>query len=638
MQKKISYSLVASFLLATTNLFSVENLDKITVTSATKSEQSIKDVTSNVEVITKEEIEERHFSTVVEALNSLPGVSVISNGGMGNTTSVLLRGMDSKRVLVLIDGIRYNDITGTSGAPFEHLMIDNIQQIEVVKGAQSGIWGADAGAGVINIITNGSKMGTHGEGIIEAGSFDSKKYGMNLSHRTEKYYLSGSVYETKTDGFSAQAPRYVNVNDLEDDGYKNVTANLKAGYNFDDANKIDLSHSIINARSEYDGCGNEKWKTSYGGYYSCTDTSIQKANNESYYSKTNDTFDSVNYNNINKYSKIDIYANKSVYDREYNGAEKYTGGANNGKIIGSKSEFDGSVKEYGLKSNIPYFNENSFVMVGTDYKTFEHENSINEKFDNKGLFVTNSNKFNNDKTIITESLRKDDYDKFNDKTTGKVGIKQYIWNELNVSSNYGTAYNVPTLYNLYSNYGNKDLNPESTKGYDVGVEYKGVSISYFDTKIDDMIDYNSAISKYGNLAGTSTIKGYELGYKKGVTDDTFLNLNYTRLFTEDANGEKLERRPNEQVGFSVDYYGIAKWHFNLNGQYIGDRIQYTYGTYNISAETGNYAVFNSVADYEINKTFSTYLKVNNIFDRYYQTIDGYATAERSAYVGLKAKF
>jgi vitamin B12 transporter len=330
-----------------------------------------------------------------------------------------------------------------------------------------------------------------------------------------------------------------------------------------------------------------------------------------------------------------------VYDREYNSIEKYTGGANAGKTLPAKNEFDGSVKEYGFKSNIPYLNENSFLILGTDYKTFEHENNINEKFDNKGLFVTNSNKFFENKTIITESLRKDDYDKFDDKTTGKIGIKQYIWNELNVSSNYGTAYNVPTLYQLYSppvgvyKVGNKDLTPESTKGYDIGAEYKGISLTYFNTKIDDMIDYKDG---YVNLTGTSTIQGYELGYKKNVIEDTFLNLNYTRLFTEDANGKKLERKPDDQIGWGVDYYGISKWHFNVNGQYIGDRIQYTTGTYNISAETGNYTVWNSVVNYEINKTYSTYLKVDNLFDKYYQTIDGYATAERSAYAGLKAKF
>lgn len=270
-----------------------------------------------------------------------------------------------------------------------------------------------------------------------------------------------------------------------------------------------------------------------------------------------------------------------------------------------------------------------------DYKTFEHKNELNEKYDNKALFLTNSNKFNDNKTIITESLRKDAYDKFDNKTTGKVGIKQYIWNELNVSSNYGTAYNVPTLYNLYSTYGNKDINPESSKSYDLGVEYKGISATYFHTKIEDMIDFDTNTYKYGNIDGTSTLKGYELAYKKDVLEDTFLNLNYTALSAEDNNGQELARRAKEQIGFGVDYYGIKNFHFNVNGQYIGDRYN---GVNKTGAETGNYTVWNSVINYDINKTYKAYLKVDNLFDKYYQTVDGYATEERSAYVGLKASF
>jgi vitamin B12 transporter len=328
-------------------------------------------------------------------------------------------------------------------------------------------------------------------------------------------------------------------------------------------------------------------------------------------STAKDKFSTISYQNKNNFATTDVYAKKSDFNREYyypayNYSDYYTG----------------TVKEYGLKTDIPYQNNNAFLVLGTDFKSFEHENDINEKYDNKAIFATNSNKFNDNKTIITESLRKDAYDKFDDKTTGKLGIKQYIWNELNVSSNYGTAYNVPTLYNLYSYYGNKDLNPESTKSYDLGVEYQGLSVTYFNTKIEDMIDFDSNTSKYKNLNGISTLKGSEIAYKKDVLKDTFVNLNYTHLITEDSKGEKLERRPDEQIGFGIDYYGISKWHFNLNGQYIGDRIQYAYGTYNISAETGNYTVWNSVVNYEINKTFSTYLKVDNLFDKYYQTIDG----------------
>ena len=171
MNNKLYISVAVACTLAANSLFAVENKDlgTITVSSATKSEQSIKDVTSNIKVITGVELEEKHVTNAVEALNLVSGISFTSNGGIGKAASVNVRGFDSKKVLVLIDGIRYNDHTGTSGARFEHLMVSDIEKIEIVKGAQSGVWGADATAGVINIITKSVKKGLHGSVNLETG-------------------------------------------------------------------------------------------------------------------------------------------------------------------------------------------------------------------------------------------------------------------------------------------------------------------------------------------------------------------------------------------------------------------------------------------------------------------------------------
>lgn len=153
-----------------------------------------------------------------------------------------------------------------------------------------------------------------------------------------------------------------------------------------------------------------------------------------------------------------------------------------------------------------------------------------------------------------------------------------------------------------------------------------------------MIDFNSGTWKYDNINGETTLNGLEVGYSQEVINDLLLNLNYTYVNAKDDKDKKLERRASDSYKLSMDYYGFAKWHLNLNGEYVGDRIQYTYGTYDVSARTGNYTVWNSVIDYEISKNLNAYVKLDNITDKYYQTIDGYATAARSAYVGLKATF
>ncbi len=607
-KKSTIVKLITSLLLST-NLYSSQELSIITVTSATKSEQSIQDVTSNIEVITKEEIDERHFTSVSEALNTLPGINVVSNGGLGKSTSIFMRGFNSQRILVLIDGIRYNDFTGINGARFEHLMISDIEQIEIIKGAQSGIWGADANAGVINIITSSAKNGTNGNINLEYGSYNTKKLNLKVSHKNDKYDISLGIIRLDSDGFTAVAPKERDIDDFEDDGYENTTINFKAGYNFNSDNRLELSHNRINTKSEYDNAA-------FGS------TIEQKANGAGYILETKNHYSSLNYINKNKFSDLKVYANYTKIDRD--------------DKKGWTKQFDGSMKEFGLNAKISYA-KNSFVLAGVDYKSSTHKNSIDKTLKNKGTFITNSTNF--DKFIFTQSLRYDIYDLFNNKTTGKLGIRYNHNKDLYFTSNIGTSYNVPTFYKLYDGFaGFSNLQPESTKSYDFTIGYKGLNLTYFYNKIDDMIEYNSNTFKYFNMNENITLKGFELAFKKEVIDNLLLNLSYTYTDVKDENNKQLQRRAKDSVKFGFDYYGIKDFHLNLNGEYVGDRIQYDFGTYNISAKTGNYTIWNSVINYDINYDFKVYLKLDNLLNKRYQTIDGYATAERSAYIGMRYSF
>ena len=606
MQKKISTSLVASLLLATTNLFSAQSLETITVTSATKSTQSIKDVTSNIEVITKEEIEEKHFTTVTQALSTLSGINVISNGGLGNSSSVFIRGMDSRRILVLIDGVKFQDPSNTGGASFEHLMINDIERIEVVKGPQSGIWGADASAGVINIITKNNEEGTHTSVNTEFGSFQTKKYGMSVSNKTKKYDMGLSANRVLTDGFSSQVPYGDNPDDYVKNGYRNTTVNLKGGYNLTDSDRISANFNNINSLTQYDGN---------------TPNQTKRSDNES-------NLYSIAYNKIYNNHDVKLKYDISKFEKEQLEAS----------AAYEVKNYNGETQIVELSDTIKYFDNDNFIIgvnrEQTDVDYTKGNNVTNDDANiNKAIFLTNTNTC--DKLIITESLRRDDYSTFNISNTGKIGAKYYILEDLSLSGNYGTAFNAPNLIQVLNPWGitNPDLEPEKTKGYDLSVNYKAITVTYFENKVENLINWKN--SQYQNIEGTSTLKGYELAYKKAVIEDTFLNLNYTALDAEDSKGDDLARRAKNQVGFGVDYYGIDRFQFNVNGQYIGDRFDRANKT---GAETGNYTVWNSVINYDISKTYKAYLKVDNLFDKYYQTIDGYATAERSAYLGLKANF
>ena len=612
--KKINLSLVASFLIAT-NLYSQTTLDEISITSATKSEQKLKDVTANVDVITAQEIEDRKFKTVIEALNSLSGVSISSNGGVGQTGSIYLRGMDTHRVLILVDGVRFNDITSPKGsANIEHLMINDIERIEVIKGAQSSIWGADSSAGVINIITKNAKDGTHGNATVEYGRYNSKTAKANISHKNENFDAKLSAIRVDTDGFSAISPnKSSNAKIYEKDGYENTSTNIKLGYNFNETNRVSTSYELIDSKLNIDDFFNKN-----------------PNNKDSTKNKTH--LANIMYENRNDIAITKIYTNYTDIKR-----------TSTNTFV---PDYKGFIKEYGVNTSIDYLNSSNLTF-GADYKKFEDKKIVEDftnenrvkNYNNKGIFITNTNKFFDDRTILTEALRYDRYSDFENKTTGKIGIKQYIIKELNISANYGTGYNVPNLYQLHDVWaGNNILQPEKTKSYDVGFEYKGFSVTYFNTKIKNIIDYNYNTWSYEQMHGISKIKGTEIAYKNSIIDDVFLNLAYTNLSAKDENGKELLNRPINKFNFGVDYYGLKDFHFNINGEYIGSRESVNYIYSNNRTKTGNYTIWNTVVDYDINKTFSTYLKLDNIFDKDYQIVDGYATSQRAAYVGLKASF
>lgn len=571
-------------------------LDPIVVT-ATKTEQSIKNITSNVDIITAQELDEKHITSVAEALNLISGVSVVSNGGLGKSTSVFLRGFDSKRVLVLIDGVRYNDNTDSiNGASFENLMVNEIEQIEVIKGAQSGIWGSEASAGVINIITKKASFGTTVDTHMGYGSFNTKKYGASVAHKTDKYEIGIGADKIKSTGFTSYAPRYADINNYEDDGYKNTTLNIKGSYNFDGTNTLRLAHTDIDSYNEYDISG-----TNSAGSY----TKKEKLSQIAYENKTG-------------IALTKLHTNRSTFKRDYSTGSKYYG----------------AVNEYGVTSEISYAADD-FILIGGDYKLFEQLNQVNKNFTEKALFATNSNAFN-DRLILTESVRKDNYDAFNDKTTGKLGIKYNFDSETFLSSNFGTGYNVPTLYQLFDGtYGNTALKSEDTRSYDLSFGYNGFEITYFYNRVNEMIDYDFTISKYNNINGTSTLKGFEAGYKKEVAEGILLSLNYTRLSAKNQQGQNLRRRAKENLKFGVDYYGLNKWHFGVNGEYVGSRYD---SDNDLGGQSGKYTVASSVVNYDLTKKIRIYGKIDNITNKYYQSVNNYATSPRAYYTGLEVSF
>lgn len=613
-KKLLKVSIVASLLL-TSKLLAVEELSEILVVSASKSEQLIKDITANVEIITEDEIEEKNYTSVVEILNTLPGISFSRNGGIGSSTNLYVRGMDNNRTLILIDGIKFKDHSSIGGTDIANLMITDIQRIEIIKGAQSGIWGADAAAGVINIITKKAKGGVSIGLSSEYGSFNTKKIQSNISYANEIFDLNLTVQRLTSDGFTSKTIKNEDIKKFEDDGYENTTLNLNTNYYINPKSKIKFGFMEIDSLSEYDLSGpNDK-------------TMKNDANSRIY-----------NFKYEQEYKKHFITAK---YD--YSEIKRDQIGATFG-VKDTKSKN----KNLEIMDRI-YYSKKDFVLLGSGINedkinyTKVDESKKQAKNQGKFLYLTNSNFW--DKWIFTESFRYDNYDNFENKLTGKIGTKYAISNDFVLNSNFGTSYSVPLLIKNINPWGNTnfDIEPEEGKSFDFGFEYKKLKVTYFYQKITNLIDWydptpndytnNDAI--YKNEDGESTIKGIEVSYEYEILDDLLINLNYTKLNAENEEGKFLANRAKDEIKTSFDYYGFSKFHINLNSQYIGDRYS---SLDEKGTQTGRYTIWNTVVNYKIDDNIRTYVKVNNIFDKDYEVINGYATVPQSIYVGLKVKF
>lgn len=604
-------------------LYAQTTFDDVIVNASVRSDMALADVPDAIMVITAPMLENAHASTLQEALERLGHIAATSNGGPGQPTGFLLRGFDAKRVLVLIDGVRYNDVTGLSGAQYNFIHLDDVERIEIIKGSQSSVWGADASAGVINIVTKRAKKGYHANFDAALGSFKTRQGAIGLSYGAGRFDLSaGAAYHT-TQGFSAAEPAKGTENygqsgeslGWDNDAYRNRSYNAKAGFNITTDDRLEAQLRIIDAYVEYDaaaGMDAQNIDDPFGYGMS------------NYYSNNKNSFYSAAYSHRDNVNDLSLRYNLSTFERDQFGG------------------YEGEVSEVLLQDLIAY-GESAHLRIGGSHQTFEHSlnagSALDKNYDATALFLTNFNKFTPletlGNTIVTESLRYDRYDAFENKTTAKLGVKQYFSDTYALSFNLGTGYNVPTLYQLYDEWsGNPLLSPEKTQSYDLGIGNDMLKATFFYNEVDNLIDYDFATYAFANIEGTSKLKGVEVDYAVSPLDNLDASLHYTYLDAKNALGQRLASRPKHQVDAHM-LYTIGAASAMVNAQYIGERFDQADEQ---GAQTGKYFLAHLSLTYKATDNVSLYGKIDNLTNKHYQVRDGYATAGRSATVGLNARY
>ncbi|WP_019556001.1 TonB-dependent receptor plug domain-containing protein [Thiomicrorhabdus arctica] len=593
-------TLSAALLAATTSsgVFAENtSLDQVIVT-ANNTEQSARSVTSNMTVITAEQIEEKQYQTLADALRTVPGIMLKGSGGLGKTTSMYMRGDTQAHILILQDGVDLTDAAGLGGARIENIQLSDVERIEIIKGSQSGVWGANATAGVINIIT---KKGGHQASVnLQIGSNNTRKISTTLGDSNKQGDFVVHFSTLNTDGFSAVRAANISHTNFEDDGFKQTDISLKFGINLAKHHRIETFIKTSSADNEFDGT------TGSPLYLPAPDDN--KATNQ----YTN-IIKSLQYRYSKGPIKTRVFIRDNLVEREY---PSYS------------SLYNGNVREIGAQLGYDYRGTDN-ISVLTNRKVFD---SSSNNYTNHGFAISNTNNITHN-LIVTESLRYDDFDKFDNVVTGKIGVKHYLNSDVFASANYGTAYNAPLLSQL-ARPNPVALVPEKTQSYDMTLGAYGLELTYFYNKTKDLIEYvpqpYPTPYYYENAAQEVLTDGIEASYKRSIkTIQTDLGLNFTWLSARNENGESLKYRPEHTANLNVDYYGLSKTHLGLETRYIGR--QYS-ADHNAGVQLGEYFVTDLKADYEMSKTLTFYAKVTNLMDDQYTDNVANATGSTANYV------
>jgi vitamin B12 transporter len=583
-------------------------LDQIIV-SANHSTQDIKSVTSPLYIITALEIEEKGYLSLADALKTIPGLQVVSNGGFGKTTSLFTRGQKTNATLILIDGVEMTDPTGTGGSRLGFITLDNVERIEILLGAQSGIWGGNASAGVVNIITKtASKTGEFGQFNIEKGSNNTTRFSSTFGAKSEKADFSVNISQLQSDSYSAVRSANKTAYEYENDPFSEHSMSFKFGVNTFKNQRLEISHQQTNASAEYDGTTDPE--ASYSTDYTNT---IRK----------------VSYMYTPKNFNISVFALDN-YMKQY--------GESTSLELGLKGDYT-----YSPNQNLSFLAKNRKIdgVVATNYfpYTTQDKNS-----DDVSIALSNLNTLQSGSLFITESIRQDNFSNFKNKLTGKIGIKKLFSSNGFVSFNAGTAYNAPTLFQ--TSYGTTPVNlkPEETEAYDVTIGWNGLEMTAYKTNTKNYLDYRS--TGYINLEGTSKFEGIDVSYKNDFdTIDSSILASYSILSAKNDSGETLARRADSQASLKYDYYGLKNTTMGFNTRYIGT----TYDQADKQGvQIGKYFLTDLNASYQLDKKFTAFATIKNLFDEQYTTAVSsstgttanyvYSTGGRLFSIGLKGNF
>jgi vitamin B12 transporter len=589
--KKIILSSLLMAQLFTTNVFADNELKTSDVfVTATRTPIAKKNVIADTTTINEEEIERAGSSSLTDILQRQPGIEIYNSGGQGKVSSLHIRGSESDHVVVLIDGLRVNQVTSGLTA-FENIPLSQIEKIEIVRGASSSLYGAGAIGGVIQIFTKKGVSGFKAYAAMGYGKYYTRTAQAGIRAGNDSTNYSINVSSLSTDGFSAYKTNNPIFSDK--DGHNNLSLSGSINHKFNQDNSIGLNFIKSSGNNKYDSRNQFDPTNDSFNYKNKMDTQVL----------------GINFSNkVTNDWQSDLKIGQSIY--------KYNDNFNFDLGIAGWTPNNSKQNQLSWLNNIN-------LPIGSLQIMYD----FNRETINKSLGYDKSER-NNSGYMIGYLLNKDNhnlqlnyrvdsnsaYGKFN---TGNVGYGYHLNNQWNISALYGTAFRAPNFMDLYycSPYwgcsNNPNLKPEESKNIEASLRYQKdvdkFSVTVFQNKIDNFIQLDSS----GIPQNTEKAKF------EGITLNSSTFIDHFQLFgnitfqsaKNEVTNEKLLRRAQNYGNAGLNYY-FSQWNLGAEITAQGTKKEST-------AEIPGYALMNLVADYKINNSMKLNFRLNNVLNKDY---------------------
>lgn len=609
-QRPIQLHLFAAILFSLSTPVSAQQQDIViapVVVTASRLSQPLADAIAHTTVITQKDIRETQATDLLSLLRREAGFEFVQNGGIGTTSNIFMRGGDGRQTLVLIDGVRFNSATlGTTS--IEHVMLDQVDRVEIVRGNVSALYGASAIGGVIQIFTKRGTGTPHAEAQAMLGSRGTNRVAAGYSGNVNDTRFSLNVSRFQTNGFSSENTIQAPKANPDNDGYRNV------GFSGQLSRRLAAGHEI--GLRAYQSTGNVQFDSASG---KPTDVNL-----------LDDTLSSYALYSENQFSSL--WKSRFTIARGADESTSYTNGISAGRFN---------------TTNMQYQWQNDFSLAAGHVVTagLEHQQ---QHIDSTTAYQVTGRNVNSavlaysgrlSKHQFQTSIRRDLYSDFGGANTWLIGYGYEIDPRWKLTAMRSNAFTTPSFNQLFfPGFGNPALQPEKAQSNELGLQYTAgahlLRLVMFRTEYQNLIQSVTVapgVSQSLNI-GQARVDGAELSYT-GQFDSWELRASLTEQNAIDrATGAQLRRRGKTFGNLAVNTT-LSGWRLGAE-TIVGSSRPDNNIVGSAPVTLGGYTVVNLTARYPLTKNTYLAARLENVLDKHYQVAHGFNTPGRGLFVSL----